>query len=327
MTSTTLPDVLAAYPEKSAFDWDPLLHNLAPNDLSKLIEDTPEFRAAVRAQAQKDSMNPLWRWYGTNPVTVFDLKLQDAYLPITAYTTPPPLPQIDMSKDITVLEQLNLEGSTPMFKVQVGDSVRVIKVFMDADPEEVVDHPDRDMPSIAMVRFRREKEAYAHLLHYGACQKRVVPMCYGWAELPSSLVEELSERFGDVDGAEQVSQDIACLKDLSRPPKAIMLEYIEDAVNLSLSNVSTKIAETVLRALCVVHACYVKHNNIARRNILVLKDKRVVLVDFGHAYCVSRKKPDFVRRQDLLKELSRAWSFLYADLLPDQRIDFHHWMY
>ncbi|KAJ3552275.1 hypothetical protein NM688_g4234 [Phlebia brevispora] len=327
MSSTSLLDVLSAYPEKSAFDWDPLIHNLAPEDQSKDSKDTPEFLAGALVQAKKDGMNPLWRWYGTNPVAIFDRKLQKADLPITAYTTPPPLPELDISAGVTVIEQLHPTGTTPMFKVQIGDDMRMMKVFMDADPDEV-HHPDPDMPWIAMVRFRREKEAYAHLLHYGACQKGVVPMCYGWAELPFPLVDELSARFGKTErDCEQVSRDIARLKNLLRPPKAIFLELIEDVVPLSLSNVSTKVAEAALRALCTVHACYVKHNDIARRNILVVKKKRILWVDFDSAYCVSLRKTDRVKRQDLLDELATAWSFFYADLLPDKRIGFNHWLY
>ncbi|KAJ3552276.1 hypothetical protein NM688_g4231 [Phlebia brevispora] len=314
MTSTTLPAVLAAYPESSAFDWKPLIYNLAPEDQTDDLDDTPEFLTAVRAQAKRDGMNPLWRWYGVNPVTLFDETLEDADLPMTAYNTPPPLSQVDLSGVVAVVEQLNPKGTMPMFKVRIGDDVRVMKVFMDADRDEV-DHPDRDMPWVAMARFRREKEAYEHLLHYGACQKGVVPMCYGWAELPFPLVDELSERFGDEDGEDRVSQDIAYLKYFMRQPKAIILEYIEDTVPLSLSNVSTAIAEKTLRALCAVHACYVQQNDIARRNILICKDERVVLVDFDFARCVSKRKPDRVRRQDLLSELATAWSLFYADLV------------
>ncbi|KAJ3552277.1 hypothetical protein NM688_g4230 [Phlebia brevispora] len=314
MTSTTLPDVLAAYPEKSLYDWDPPLHNFAPRDLSTDLDDTPEFLAAVRAQAERDGMNPLWRWYGTNPVTIFDHTLKKAVLPITAYTVPPPLSEIDISGGVTVIEQLNPTGTIPIFKIMIGDNVRVMKVFLDADPAEMC-HSEPGMLMMAMVRFRREAEAYSHLLHYGACQKGVVPMCYGWTELPFALVDELSERFGDLDEPEIAAYYVACLKDLIRPPKAIILEYIEDAEPLSLANVSTKIAATTLRALCDVHACYVKHNDVERRNILVLKDQRVILVDFDAAQCVSLRRPRYVRRQDFLNELAGGWSLLYADLI------------
>ena len=49
-------------------------------------------------------------------------------------------------------------------------------------------HPDVEDYKTAKQRFEIERDAYAHLLHYGACEYGAVPRCYGWIELSAAHV-------------------------------------------------------------------------------------------------------------------------------------------
>ncbi len=158
-----------------------------------------------------------------------------------------------------------------------------------------------------MVRFEREKSAYAHLLHYGICEKGTVPRCYGWFDLSRAHVEHICALPG-------IDKSLATLKDNRRTPKAIVLEYFSDAVRLSVTNITLDIADVALRALHTIHSAYVTHNDIHRRNILLLPDNRVVWVDFDSSTCLSEAGSK-MRRQDLLGELEEGWSLFYNFLV------------
>ncbi|THH00811.1 hypothetical protein EW026_g1751 [Hermanssonia centrifuga] len=158
-----------------------------------------------------------------------------------------------------------------------------------------------------MVRFEREKHAYAHLLHYGICEKGTVPRCYGWFDLSRADVEHICALPG-------IDKDLAALKTLRRTPKAIILEYFPDAVRLSVTNITLDIADVALRALHTIHSAYVMHKDIHRRNILLLPDNRVIWVDFDSSTCLSEAGSK-MRRQDLLGELEEGWGLFYNFLV------------
>lgn len=164
-----------------------------------------------------------------------------------------------------------------------------------------------------MVRFRKESEAYAHLMHYGVDRTGVVPYCYGLFELKDEDVDRASA-FKPV---EQVYQDdVQPLTITRRSPKCILLEYFPDATALTLSDVTTKIADTAVRALYHIHAAYVKHEDIDQRNILLLPEGRVVWVDFDSAICASeRRKNHEINRRDLLDELAEGWALFYTTMV------------
>ncbi len=41
-----------------------------------------------------------------------------------------------------------------------------------------------------MLRFRKEKAAYEHLLHFGVVDAGIVPCCYGWLALSRPDIEK-----------------------------------------------------------------------------------------------------------------------------------------
>ena len=168
-------------------------------------------------------------------------------------------------------------------------------------PEEAPPHP--------LKRFACEKDAYAHLLHYGACDKGAVPHCFGWLELSPADVDAI-EALPGLASAWRGMRDDPSL------PKALLLEYFPDAAQLSIDNVTSAVAQKVCRALYAVHACYVMHNDVNRRNILVLPDERVVWVDFDASWTArqSENEPP-LRRQYLMKEFTRGWAHCYVDLV------------
>lgn len=131
-TLQTASAILLCYPERNPFEMDPPAYNLTPSiGITWAMEksmDTPEFIAAARAQAQKTGCNPLWTWFGTNPLAIYDERIQRADLPFNGYTVPPPLPRIDSPSDLTYIERVNARGNNPMYKVRIGDDVRLLKL-------------------------------------------------------------------------------------------------------------------------------------------------------------------------------------------------------
>ncbi|EKM51442.1 uncharacterized protein PHACADRAFT_178071 [Phanerochaete carnosa HHB-10118-sp] len=181
------------------------------------------------------------------------------------------------------------EGKTVLVTVQLEGHVRLLKI--------------------------KESEAYAHLLKAGVCARGYVQMCYGWLELTPEHVAQVAA----LPGASYMAQYLGYR---AGPIRALLLEYFVDAQQLSIDNVSEKVAEAAMRALCEINKAHVLHGDIEGRNILVLPGERVVLVDFNYAKCPHG--PQSVIRQDFFFELGKAWTYLYGQLLPDQRIGFHY---
>lgn len=114
---------------------------------------------------------------------------------------------------------------------------------------------------------------------------------------------------------QETSDDAKSLSEDERLPKALLLEYLPDAQNVTIDNVTIDIGDKALRALHAVHACYVFHGDIHGRNVLLLADGRVVWIDFDSAECESSGK---LSRAKLLDELSLAWGYFYSHLVRDQ---------
>lgn len=132
-----------------------------------------------------------------------------------------------------------------------------------------------------------------------------------------------------------------------RPPKALVLEFVENATRLSAENITIDIADRVVRGLAAIHAAYVRHGDVAGRNVLVLPQGRVVWIDFDQALCGERedeREREQLSRQALLRELVGSWNLCYVSYvraisvssqiavfdvfqLPDKRIGFKHWLY
>ncbi|KAJ3555307.1 hypothetical protein NM688_g2650 [Phlebia brevispora] len=293
------------YPEKNPFQSDPPIARLVPEEPKELLTITPQTASEALAKAEQTGVNPLSMLYGDSPLSMVDPKTKHARFPIEQYTLPPPLVQIFPSP-VQFIEWLNPEGRTPVYKVQIGEDIRLLKLYTDRDPDEEYTSDEVGWP---MFRFRREKEAYAHLLHSGACAKGIVPHCYGWFD------PKERDFFPN-------------LLDDRRPPKAILLEYFPEAEQLSVLNITSEIADKALRGLYEIHASYVLHGDINKRNVLVLSNGRVVWIDFDESTCGTETRCDRrLTRQKLLEELSFAWIIFYPCLMVDKRLEFRNWLY
>jgi hypothetical protein len=208
-------------------------------------------------------------------------------------------------------------------------------------PEEGMDENDHNYPYLPMVDgFRRERDAYAHLVYSGVCAKGSVPKCYGWLQLKPSHIQKIINL--PADKLAETGRSLINWKDM--PPNALLIEYFPDAVRIDIDNVTEKLAEVAMRGMCDIHAAYVCHGDIHPRNILVLPDERIVWVDFNHSGVPCRDKG--MCRQSLIEEAFYTWGCFYQDLvrsvypprpqtatlnasvvqLPDKRIGFRTWV-
>ncbi|EKM51385.1 uncharacterized protein PHACADRAFT_178020 [Phanerochaete carnosa HHB-10118-sp] len=310
--------ILQHYPEQNFFDANPPLPNLSPFSLEIFhSNDTPELLAACRDMVAKSGLNPLSLSYGTNLLDVREYRLFETHYPLEDYQKPPPLQMTSLPKEAVLMEQLNKRGNTLMFTVRLGEEIRLLKIFTDRD---TIDWPNWQPPydpeaesCVEYDPFEGEKEAYAHLQHYGTCDKGgIVPRCYGWLQLDRGRMEEI---LALPNIAHSVHGELQWRK---VPLDALLLEYFPGARQLTHDVLTEKLADKAMRALYEVHRAYVVHGDVHPRNILVLPDKRVILVDFNRARCPSGMIT--CRRQELLRELSDAWAMFYRRMLPDKRI-------
>ncbi|KIP04408.1 hypothetical protein PHLGIDRAFT_120719 [Phlebiopsis gigantea 11061_1 CR5-6] len=321
MTSQNISSaIVTSYPEENLYEMDPPVFNLTPKSMEAFLAlDTPEFLQGALQQTRKTGVNPLFLMHGTSPLYLADRRLAYARLPLSAYQKPPPLPEIELPDDVAFVEQLNKQGNTVLVVVRIGGELRLVKIFPEQEPDHVLDRVDADGPEscglrdVAVDRFEQEKQAYAHLLHYGACAKGVVPHCYGWLELTSEHRQKISA----VPGGEGI---IIALPRIEGPVRAILLEYFSEAVRLSYENLTEKLAEQAMRGLHQIHAAYVVHGDLHRRNILVLPGDRIVWVDFNFSRTPSGDLS--CRRQELFQELHSGWCEFYSKMLPNKRIGY-----
>ncbi|KIP05260.1 hypothetical protein PHLGIDRAFT_162018 [Phlebiopsis gigantea 11061_1 CR5-6] len=305
-----------SYPENNPFDSNPPLWNLSPFPLDAQRHDTQAVRDAACAAANSSGSNPFYGAYGPCPLAIYDSGIYGAKLPPITYAAPSPLERATVHAPLQFLAVISPTGNTLAFKVRIGDDVRLLKVFRDQEVSMVGYRKPEERPPHPLKRFRREKEAYEHLLHSGACEKGLVPQCFGWLELTEEDRDTLLMLPDVPEEWRHIHRDDGL-------PKALLLEFFDDAEPLTIDNITLKIADSAVRALYHIHASYVLHNDIHGRNVLVLPGQRVVWIDFDSAAVVSRStefRP--VRRQELLNELVRSWNIFYNRMLMDKRIGF-----
>ena len=166
---------------------------------------------------------------------------------------------------------------------------------------------DDSIPSMVVTtRFEQERDAYAHLVHGGVCDKGTVPKCFGWLMLTDKHIEQ----FASLPSQEQ---DARLMRACEPRPRAILLEYFLGAQQMDITNVTEKLADVAMRGLYDLHAAYVLHCDVHRRNILVLPGDRVVWVDFNNAKTPSGKLT--MMRQEFMYEMDTAWARLYEELV------------
>lgn len=67
--------------------------------------------------------------------------------------------------------------------------------------------------------------------------------------------------------------------------------------------------------LAAIHAAYVRHGDVAGRNVLVLPQGRVLWIDFDQALCgegEGEREREQLSRQALLRELEGSWTLCYV---------------
>ncbi|GJE84687.1 hypothetical protein PsYK624_007630 [Phanerochaete sordida] len=307
-------DLLLAYPEQNPFDFQPPIYNLTPREDPLESFDTPELKAAALAIAQRTAVNVVMKMHGTNPLlaaTSDRNRAEAGQTPMTAYQRPPPLSEATLPETIEFIDELNQNGHRTIFVVRLNNELRVLKVYPDRTRYPNSSEPD------PRESFDNEARAYAHLLHYGACAKGTVPMCFGWSRLSEAHVQAILDMPDLSDHAADLEFENGEL------PKVIVLEYFPKAETMSIANVTRPIADKALRALHDIHAAYVEHGDIHGRSILVLPEERVVWINFNSSRTASARK---FTRSELFTELRQAWDYFYMSMIPDKRIGFTQWV-
>ncbi|KIP05265.1 hypothetical protein PHLGIDRAFT_162084 [Phlebiopsis gigantea 11061_1 CR5-6] len=312
--------IVQCYPDTNPFDATPPIWNLSPLPLAAEQYDTQAVREAARAAADSSGYNPFYGAYGTCPLALYDYGILTANLPPITYTAPPPLEHLVLSSPLEFLEAINPTGNTVVFKVRAGERICLLKVFRDREVSMFGYRKPEERPTHPLKRFAREKLAYEHLLRFGACDKGAVPRCFGWLELTAEERDSLVTLPNLTDQWHHLHKDDGL-------PKALLLEYIDDAEQMTIDSITLERADKALRALYHIHAAHVLHNDVHGRNILVGSGGRVVWIDFDAARTVNQSTESRpVGRRELQCELANTWEQLYNTMLTDKRIGFRSWL-
>lgn len=327
-------EILQRYPEQNMFDSVPPLPTLTPYSLEFFASlDTPEFRAACRDEAARTGFNPLALSYGTNLLALAGPRSSWTDFPFKSYKKPPPLVEAILPKEAVLLEQLNKQGNTLLFTVRVGNETRLLKIVRRIQfpsghaykrHTQFANRTTFQLPNYKFMYdhtgplfveydpFEAEKDAYAHLLHHGVCADGIVPHCFGHLQLGR-------ERMDEMLALPNVSEECELeLRHRKQPPDALLLQYFPGARQLTQDDATEKLADTAVRALWRIHAAYVQHGDVLPRNILLLPDGRVVLVDFNRARTPCGASP--CSKEDLVAELSEMWVMFYKQYVSVPRI-------
>ncbi|KAF8511341.1 hypothetical protein BU17DRAFT_69677 [Hysterangium stoloniferum] len=191
--------------------------------------------------------NP-WKW---------EQVIQAGWINWVLETPPfPCIPQLD-SLEYSVIDSFD----------STNDSTEVMKVYTKVNGIEklailkVYQVPSRYRDT-RLDGFIREFVAYSNLTHFGLCDEGLVPHCYGWYDFASDDPVVLSERHPYVPFIWE--DEVA--------PRALLLEYLEDAVPLSAENYTPQMAPAVVDALQRIQSFGIIHRDPEMRNIVVRPD-------------------------------------------------------
>ncbi|KAJ3482992.1 hypothetical protein NLI96_g6604 [Meripilus lineatus] len=280
------------------------------------------------------SLNPF-----LTPVFVTD---KGKLAPLDDSEKPQPLPEISFEDEkMTFIEKIYPAGRTAAYLVKFKSTCHFLKVFRDRDPDEEEDSDpeyqvEPENKGRSMLRFRKEKAAYEALIHSDACDRSVVPKCWGWFTLTREHVLECDSLTRDhrSDPEYKIKAKNTLLMqthgenawhylkhsilDDRRRPKGLLLEYIPHAEILSGKNLNVSqiedIAKKALEGLHVIHQSHVLHGDALRReNLLILQDGSIRWVDFVEAKCRTEAFRKYCPTQScMLIELARVWSKFFT---------------
>ncbi|KAI9058440.1 hypothetical protein FKP32DRAFT_1597532 [Trametes sanguinea] len=322
---TYMATILLSYPEVNLFSWDPPLPAISPPPRYDHQHDTSDFLEAVRDVAHKYETAPFYRWYGLPPFVINEWEdvAPDIIEPLNERNPPPPLPQLSSEIPIEVLEHVCPSSNHTLLRVRMGNEERLLKIFSKER------HPQNNSYKSMKEHFEMERDAYAHLVHYGACEAGAVPFCYGWIELtPTVLYETISTiRRSHDAGVEELTWVSPIFEDGSWAA-ALVLEYLSNSQELHVQkNLTPHRADLALRSLSRVHGSYVLHRDIeSLYNILLVPGQgsepdRVVVIDFDHAR--TPQTPGYMNplySSHFRAELDCLFIRLYSHGLAHQRI-------
>jgi len=120
--------------------------------------------------------------------------------------------------------------------------------------------------------YERERSAYTMMIHRGV--KRCIPYVYYRGELPRSKWDGNQPDDYNIFDSEEILY-------------GLVMDYFEDCEPLDLRKVDIHIAELLSSTLSLIHQAGVQHNDIAERNILLVREDgtvRIVWIDFSCAW-------------------------------------------
>ncbi|KAI0660229.1 hypothetical protein C8Q70DRAFT_1105656 [Cubamyces menziesii] len=310
--------ILASYPDINLFSWDPPIFHLTPGPRRDHEYDTDEFLEAIKTQHRTLTFNPFGKWYGPCPCRVETIDIitenSDEWC---AYDLPPRIQQLPTETDIQFVEYLKHSSNHPLFRVRIGSAERLLKIFS-------MNWRGKKNNAPCKPRFITERDAYSHIMHYGACAAGAVPQCYGWIELSRTHVDNANAAIRQAYVDEPPPWLVFPVFEDGSPSTAIVLEYLAESEAITLDNITPSRADIALRSLTRVHGSYVLHNDITNRNNMQLirgrggAPDRVVVVDFDHAR-VSSWKRAWPSRVGFYDEFVALWIHYYSWMIPMQR--------
>ncbi|KAF8520746.1 hypothetical protein BU17DRAFT_65210 [Hysterangium stoloniferum] len=221
----------------------------------------------------------------------------------------PCIPQLD-SLEYRVIKRFESNDSTEVMKVHTTvngiEKLAILKLYRDLTDGGT----ERDT---MLDGFILEFVAYSNITHFGLCDEGLVPHCYGWYDFASELQ----------DGAailEKRHPYMSFIWEDKVPPRALLIEYLEDTAHLSPENYTPQIASDVLDTLQRIHSIGIIHRDPVMRNVLVHSDGKMFLIDFEHAYTLP---PEVMHTRWTIyqrrRELSIFWEMLYYFMARGQQ--------
>ncbi|KAF8512300.1 hypothetical protein BU17DRAFT_96421 [Hysterangium stoloniferum] len=221
------------------------------------------------------------------------------------------IPQLDFL-EYSVVEKYETKETTQVMKVHTKvngiEKLAILKLY-----QVRARYRDTRLDGFAL-----ELVAYSNLTHHGFCDEGLVPHCYGWYDFASELQD---------GAAVQVRRHPSMWED-ELPPRALLLEYIEDAVPISAENYTPQMAPAVIEALDRIHSIGIIHKDIRTLNILVRPDGKTIWIDFESAHTFPPEVMDaqwIIFRSTL--EMSHIWSIMNYKLPREQRRLLRHHKY
>jgi tRNA A-37 threonylcarbamoyl transferase component Bud32 len=105
-----------------------------------------------------------------------------------------------------------------------------------------------------------------------------VPHCYGWYDFASELQDG-----EDATVLAKRHPSMSYIQEIEEPPRALLLEYLEDTEHLSAKHYNPEMAAVLLDALERIHSCGIIHMDTDTRNILVRPDGKTFWVKASYS--------------------------------------------